>query len=274
MKTKTCALVASVGLSLFTPAVASAKPFATDAFSIELGDPPPCFVVPASLSDADACRGLPPAGASDIDNTQIGLMAAAGLRPSREASPSGEKAPLLIGLVQMFKKPADLPLEPEPALAERVAIDATKSILADLPSEARRSRPIPRIENVDGLVVVRTAVDVDGLTPGTRASFFAHIETATVFGRDATYTIVWSGPASSTKTLIRLADDATKTVRLVPEQHPAARNAGLASVAGSAKMLLPLGALGFALLVGGALYVRRRRKMRPLRAELWPMPTE
>jgi hypothetical protein len=127
---------------------------------------------------------------------------------------------------------------------------------------------------VDGLVVVRTAVDVDGLPAGTRAGFFAHIETATVFGRDATYTVVWSGPATSTTALRRLADDATKTIRLVPEQHPSAGNAGLASVASSAAMLLPVGGFTFAVLVGGALYVRRRRKARPLRAELWPMPTE
>ncbi len=267
MKTKTWA-VAAAAMMLFAPAIAQAKPFATDTFSIELGEAPVCFAVPASLHDAAACRGLPPLAAADIDNTQIGLIAAGGLRPGKDAP--AVSGPPLVGLVQMFRRPASLAVHPDAAFAERVAIDATKAILADLPSEARRGRPVPRVESVDGLVMVRTSVEVDDLTPGTRASFFAHIETATIFGRDATYTVVWSGPATSTTALVRLADDASKTMRLVPDQHPAAKDAGLASIAAFAKGLLPLGGLAFAIAIAGVLYMRKRRGTRPLRAELWP----
>lgn len=272
MKTKTLGSASLFLLVAIAPATASAKPFSTDTFSIELGEAPVCFAVPASLHEAAACRGLPPLAATDIDNTQIGLIAAGGLRPGHEAAPAA--GPPLIGLVQMFRKPADLPVAPDSAFAERVGVEATKAILADLPSEARRGRPVPRVETVEGLVVVRTSVDVDDLTPGTRASFFGHIETATVFGRDATYTVVWSGPASSTHALTRLADEATKTIRLVGDQHPAPKNAGLASIASSAKMLLPLGGASLAVVLAGALVLRRRRGKGQLRTELWPAHTD
>lgn len=273
MKKTTWAVLGSAVLSFFAPASAHAKAFATDTLSLELGDAPVCFVVPASLHDATACRGLPPAGAADIDNSQIGLIAVGGIRPGPRERESGVNGPL-IGLVQMFSKPASSAYHPDAASAERVAVDAAKIILADLPSDARRGRPLPRIENVDGLVVVRTSVDVDGLTAGTRASFFAHIETATVFGRDATYTVVWSGPATSTAALGRIADEATKTIRLIADQHPATP-ATLASVTGSAKALAPLGGVAVVVAVAGVLYLRKRRgKGRRLHAELWPAHTD
>jgi hypothetical protein len=260
------ALAAIAALAVTAPAAAHAKAFATDTFSIELGDTPVCFAVPVSLHDAAACRGLPPLGAGDIDTTQVGLIAAGGLRRGAdEHAPTGNVP--LVGLVQVFRVPASLVVQPAPAEAERVAVDATRAILANLPSEARRGRPVARLESVDGLVVVRTVVDVDGLAPNTRAGFFAHIETATIFGRDATYTVVWSGPEAATATLGRLAEGATRTMRLAAAQHPAAREAGDGSVPLLAKTLLPL---ALAALVG-ALYMRARRgKGNRLRAELWP----
>jgi hypothetical protein len=273
MKKTTWAVLGSAALCLLAPATAQAKPFATDTFSFELGEAPVCFVVPASLHDAAACRGLPPAGAADIDNSQIGLIAVGGIRPGPREREAGVSGPLL-GLVQMFSKPASLAYQPDAAFAERAAVEATKSILADLPSEARRGKPVPRVESVDGLVVVRTSVDVDGLTAGTRASFFAHIETATVFGRDAIYTVVWSGPASSTTALGRIANDATKTIRLVADQHPATPIT-MASAAGFAKPLLPLGAVALVAAIAGVVYLRKRRgKGRRLHAELWPAHTD
>lgn len=272
MKTTARSVLACIALSfvaLVTPVTADAKPFATDKFSMELGEAPVCFAIPTSLHDATSCHGLPPLRASDIDNTQIGLISAGGIRRAShepEAAPSGP----IIGLLQMFRRPVALAVHPEAAVAERIAVDATKALLADLPREALRGRPVPRIESVDGLVVVRTSVDVEGLPAGTRAAFFAHIETATVFGRDATYTVVWSGPSDSTTALARLADDATKTLRLVPDQHPAKRDAAIASVERFAKTLWPLGTVAVVATLAGVLFLRKRRGKNRLAAELWP----
>jgi len=260
------ALTSASALAQQNPQSPKGKSFANDAFSIELGGSPVCFAVPASLRDAAACKGLPPLGSSDIDTTQIGLIAAGGIRrAASEPVPPGSLP--LLGLVQIFQVPAALATEPDAAFAERAALDATKTILAGLPSEARRGKPALRIESVDGLVVARTTVEVDDLAPGTRASFFSHIETATVFGRDAAYTVVWSGPPSSSAALAHLANDATKTLRLTVAQHPAARDSGGSNVNLMAKTLLPLGFLALA----GAAFVRKRRaKSGRLRAELWP----
>lgn len=261
-------------LALLLPSLAHAeraKSFVTDAFSIDLPRPV-CFAVPVSLRDAAACKGLPPVGANDIDTTQIGLIAAGGIRRAPgEPTPAGSLP--IVGLLQIFQVPASHVLQPEPAQAERFGVDATKAILANLPSDARRGKVISRVENVAGLVVVRTTVDVDDLTPGTRASFFGHVETSTVFGRDATYTVVWSGPAgeASASALGRVADDAMKTMRLVPSQHPDARDATGASAAGFGTTLLPLGGLTAFGAIATALYVRKRRgKSQRLRTELWP----
>ena len=269
--------LASLGLTalaLLTPGAAQAeraKSFTTDAFSIELPRPV-CFAVPVSLRDAGSCKGLPPAGANDIDTTQIGLIAAGGIR--RAVGERAEPGSLpLVGLLQVFQVPTSHGKQPEPAQAERVGLDATKAILANLPSDARRGKVITRIDEVDGLVAVRTTVDVDDLTPGTRASFFGHIETATVFGRDATYTVVWSGPAgeATATTLGRLADDSTKTMRLVPSQHPEARDVSRAGAGLLGNALLPLGGVAAFGVLATALYVRKRRgKGQRLRAELWP----
>jgi hypothetical protein len=263
-----------IPLALLVPSPARAeraKSFVTDAFSIDLPRPV-CFAVPVSLRDAAACKGLPPVGANDIDTTQIGLIAAGGIRRAPgEPTPAGSLP--IIGLLQVFQVPASHVLQPEPAQAERFGVDATKAILANLPSEARRGKVTSRVESVDGLVAVRTTVDVDDLTPGTRASFFGHIETSTVFGRDATYTVVWSGPAgeASVATLGRVADDAMKTMRLVPSQHPEGRDATAANVGGFGNALLPLGGLTAFGAIATALYVRKRRgKGQRLRSELWP----
>jgi hypothetical protein len=270
MKTSTWAAFGIAALAFAAPAAAEAKSFTTDAFSIELGPTPVCFAVPASLHDAAACRGLPPLGAGDIDTSQIGLIAAGGIRRSTGASAAARAGEMpLIGLVQMFRVPAALAYEPDAPYAERVAVEATKAILADLPSEARRGRPVSRVENIDGLVVVRTSVEVDGLAPGTRASFFAHIETATVFGREATYTVVWSGPQAGSAALAHLADDATKTMRLVPGERPAARDASTGSSGRVTKSLLL--AAAFALSCALFALIRRGRgRSARLRAELWP----
>ena len=92
-----------------------------------------------------------------------------------------------------------------------------------------------------------------------------------MFGRDAAYTVVWSGPPASSAALAHLANDATKTMRLTTAQHPAAREAGNFNVNLMAKTLLPLGFLALA----GAAYVRKRRaKSGRLRAELWPAHTD
>lgn len=275
---KTAALVAASGVltlaALAAPVQAQGqargKSFANDAFSIELGGAPVCFAVPASLRDAAACKGLPPLGSSDIDTTQIGLIAAGGIRRGANEPAAPGSIPI-IGLVQMFEVPASLVNQPDSPYAERVALDATKTILAGLPSEARRGKPAIRVETVDGLVVARTTVDVDDLTPGTRASFFAHIETATIFGRDAAYTVVWSGPASARASLAHLANDATKTMRLAPSQRPALREAPGSNVNLLTKTLLPLGVLALA---GAAIVRRRRNKSGRLRAELWPAHTD
>ena len=271
------AVLTSLGLAalaLLAPAAAQAergRSFTTDAFSIDLPRPV-CFAVPVSLRDAGACKGLPPAGANDIDTTQIGLIAAGGIRRvAGEAAAPG--ALPIVGLLQVFQVPASNGKQPEAPQAERVGLDATKAILATLPSEASRSKVLTRVEDVDGLVTVRTTVDVDDLTPGTRASFFGHIETATVFGRDANYTVVWSGPAGeATKaTLGHLADDSTKTMRLVPSQHPEARDVSRANAGGLGNALLPLGGVAAFGVLATALYVRKRRgKSQRLRAELWP----
>ena len=188
-----CGVLTSLGLAalaLLAPSAARAeraRSFATDAFSIELPRPV-CFAVPVSLRDAGSCKGLPPAGANDIDTTQIGLIAAGGIR--RMSGEPAEPGSLpLVGLLQVFQVPASNGKQPEAPQAERVGLDATKAILATLPSEAGRSKVLTRVEDVDGLVTVRTTVDVDDLTPGTRASFFGHIETSTVFSRNATYTV-------------------------------------------------------------------------------------
>jgi hypothetical protein len=255
-----------------TPARADrAKSFATDAFSIELPRPV-CFAVPVSLRDAASCKGLPPAGANDFDTTQIGLIAAGGIRraPGEPAAAGGLP---IIGLLQVFQIAAPNKIQPDAAEAERVGLDATKAILATLPSEARRSKVTTRIESVDGLLAVRTAVDVADLAAGTRASFFGHIETSTIFGREATYTAVWSGPAgeASSATLAHLADEATKTMRLVPAQHPEPRDSSGANAGIFGHALLPLGGLAAFGALGAALYVRKRRgKGQRLRAELWP----
>ncbi len=277
---KTAALAAASGVlaavlaALAAPAQAQGqahgKGFANDAFSIELVGAPVCFAVPASLRDAAVCKGLPPLGSSDIDTTQIGLIAAGGIRRGANEPAAPGSIPI-IGLVQMFEVPASLVTHPDAPYAERVALDATKTILAGLPSEARRGKPAIRVDTVDGLVVARTTVDVDDLTPGTRASFFAHIETATIFGRDAAYTVVWSGPASSSSSLARLASEATKTMRLAPTQRPALREAPSNDVNLLTKTLLPLGVLALA---GAAIVRRRRNKSGRLRAELWPAHTD
>ena len=258
-------------LALLAPAPARAeraKSFATDAFSIELGRPV-CFAVPVSLRDAASCKGLPPAGPNDIDTTQPGLIAAGGIRRAA-GEPAAPGTLPIAGLLQVFQIPAANRLQPEVAQAERAGLDATKAILTNLPSEARRGKVATRVETVDGLLAVRTTVDVDDLPPGTRASFFGHIETSTLFGRDATYTVVWSGPAgeATASALGRLADDATKTMRLVPSQHPeplAATNAGLFG-----STLLPLGGVAAVGMLATALYVRKRRSKGRLRSELWP----
>jgi len=273
-------VLAAFTLTLLAPAAASAAPaktFTTDAFSIELGPTPVCFALPVSLRDATACKGLPPAGANDIDTTQIGLIAAGGIRRATGEAAAPGTMPIA-GLIQVFRAPASNVTQPDVASAERAGVEATKAILANLPTEARRTKVIPRIETVDGLVVVRTTVDVDDLTPGTRASFFGHIETSTVFGRDATYTVVWSGPAdpaTATK-LARLADDTTKTMRLVPGQRPDSREATAASLAGLratfGSALIPVGVLAVAGVLASALYLRKRRsKGTRLREELWPV---
>ena len=259
-------------LALLTPGAAQAeraKSFTTDAFSIELPRPV-CFAVPVSLRDAGACKGLPPAGANDIDTTQIGLIAAGGIR--RAVGERAEPGSMpLVGLLQVFQVPTSHGKQPEPAQAERVGLDATKAILANLPSEARRGKVISRIDEVDGLVAVRTTVDVDDLTPGTRASFFGHIETATVFGRDAMYTVVWSGPAGENTALARLADESTKTMRLVPSQHPEAREVSRAGAGLLDGALLPLGGVAAFGVLATALYLRKRRgKSQRLSSELWP----
>ena len=259
-------------LALLTPGAAQAeraKSFTTDAFSIELPRPV-CFAVPVSLRDAGACKGLPPAGANDIDTTQIGLIAAGGIR--RAVGEHAEPGSMpLVGLLQVFQVPTSHGKQPEPAQAERVGLDATKAILANLPSEARRGKVISRIDEVDGLVAVRTTVDVDDLTPGTRASFFGHIETATVFGRDAMYTVVWSGPAGENTALARLADESTKTMRLVPSQHPEAREVSRAGAGLLDGALLPLGGVAAFGVLATALYLRKRRgKSQRLSSELWP----
>lgn len=272
-------LVTALGLialavSHAPPAAASgdrAKGFSTDAFSMDLPRPV-CFAVPVSLRDAASCKGLPPAGANDIDTTQIGLIAAGGIRRAAGEPAAAGSLPI-IGLVQVFQVPATHKVAPDAAEAERAGLDATKAILATLPSEARRSKVTTHVTNSGGLVTVRTAVDVDDLTPGTRASFFGHIETATVFGRDAAYTVVWSGLAgeSSSATLARIADEATTTMRLVDAQHPEPREAPAASAGSLGKALLPLGGLGVFAVLGAALYARKRRgKGQRLRAELWP----
>jgi hypothetical protein len=274
VKTKTWAAAGIATLALLAPAAAQAKPFTTDAFSIELGETPICFAVPVSLRDAAACRGLPPLGAGDIDNTQVGLIAAGGIRRAAGERETAGAMPLT-GLLQIFQVPASLQHQPDSAYAERVAVEATKAILANLPSEARRGRPVPRVENVDGLVVVRTSVEVDGLAPGTRASFFAHIETATVFGRDATTTVVWSGPQAAAATLTHLADDASKTMRLTADHRPAMREASSPANALISKALFPLLGLVFA---GGLWFGIRRNRGRGnrssrssrMRADLWP----
>ena len=221
-----------------------AKSFATDAFSIELPRPV-CFAVPVSLRDAASCRGLPPAGANDIDTTQIGLIAAGGIRRAA-GEPAAPGSLPIVGLFQVFQVPASHVKQPDASQAERAGLDATKAILANLPSDARRGKVATRVDDVDGLVVVRTTVEVDDLTPGTRASFFGHIETSTVFGRDATYTVVWSGPAgeaTATAGLGRLADDSTKTMRLVPAQRPEPRDVAAANAGIFGNAVLPLGGL-------------------------------
>ena len=274
-----CGLLTSLGLglaalALLAPGAAEAeraKSFRTDAFSIDLPRSV-CFAVPVSLRDASACKGLPPAGANDIDTTQIGLIAAGGIRRAAGEATAPGTLPI-VGLLQVFQVPAANDKHPEAAQAERVGLDATKAILATLPSEARRSKVITRVEDVDGLVAVRTTVDVDDLTPGTRASFFGHIETATVFGRDATYTVVWSGPAGEATAIAlgRLADDSTKTMHLVPSQHPEARDVSRANAGVLGSGLLPLGGVAAFGVLATALYVRKRRgKSQRLRAELWP----
>jgi hypothetical protein len=266
------ALTASV-VALPAPAHADrAKSFATDAFSIELGRPV-CFAVPVSLRDAASCKGLPPAGANDIDTTQLGLIAAGGIRRAAGETAAPGSLPI-IGLMQVFQVPASNPKQPDVSQAERAGLDATKAILATLPSEARRTKVTTRIESADGLVAVRTTVDVDDLTPGTRASFFGHIETATIFGRDATYTVVWSGPAGDTTraTLGQLADEATRTMRLVPSQRPEPRSAAAAGAGALGSTMLPLGGVAVAGVLASALYLRKRRsKSQRLRAELWPV---
>ncbi len=231
-----------------------------------------CFAVPVSLRDAGSCKGLPPAGANDIDTTQIGLIAAGGIRRTAGEATAPGSLPI-VGLLQVFQVPASNGKQPEAAQAERAGLEATKAILATLPSEARRSKVTTRIDEVDGLVAVRTTVDVDDLTPGTRASFFGHIETSTDFGRDATYTVVWSGPAgeATTTALSHLADDSTKTMRLVPTQHPEARDVPRANAGMLGSGLLPLGGVAVFGVLATALYVRKRRgKSQRLRAELWP----
>ena len=268
--------VVALGLAalvLVAPGAARAertKSFATDAFSIELGRRV-CFAVPVSLRDAASCKGLPPAGANDIDTTQPGLIAAGGIRRAA-GEPAAPGSLPIVGLLQVFQIPAANRLQPDAATAERAGLDATKAILTNLPSEARRGKVATRVETVDGLLAVRTTVDVDDLPPGTRASFFGHIETSTLFGRDATYTVVWSGPAARRAQDARpLADDTTKTMRLVPSQHPESRdltgkNGGIFGTA-----LLPFGGLAVAGVIASALYLRKRRgKSQRLRAELWP----
>ncbi len=261
-------------LALLAPGAAQAeraKSFTTDAFSIALPRPV-CFAVPVSLRDTGACKGLPPAGANDIDTTQIGLIAAGGIRRAAgEASAPGTLP--IVGLLQVFQVPASNDKQPEAAQAERAALDATKAILATLPSEAHRSKVIAHLQYVEGLVAVRTTVDVDDLSPGTRASFFGHIETATVFGRDATYTVVWSGPAGEATAIAlgHLADDSTKTMHLVPSQHPEPRDVARANAGVLGSALLPLGGVAAFGVLATALYVRKRRgKSQRLRAELWP----
>lgn len=264
----------ALAAALLAPAAAHAeraKTFSTDAFSIDLPRPV-CFAVPVSLRDAASCKGLPPAGANDIDTTQPGLIAAGGIRRAAgEVAPAG--AVPIIGLLQVFQVQAAYKVQPGVPEAERVGLDATKAILTNLPSEARRSKVTTRVETVDGVVAVRTTVDVDDLTPGTRASFFGHIETSTLFGREATYTVVWSGPAGeATASLLgHLADDATKTMRLVPSQRPEPRDATAANAGIFGKTLLPLGGVAAFGVLATALYVRKRRgKGQRLRAELWP----
>jgi hypothetical protein len=264
---------ALLSLAVLAPTLARAdraRSFATDVFSVDLPRPV-CFAVPVSLRDAASCKGLPPAGANDFDTTQVGLIAAGGIRRAAGEPAAAGSLPIL-GLVQVFQIAAVNRVQPDSTEAERVGLDATKAILATLPSEARRSKVTTRIETVEGVVQVRTAVDVDDLAEGTRASFFGHIETSTIFGREATYTVVWSGPAgeASATALAHLADEATKTMRVVPSQRPEPRDSGAASgVLG--KALLPLGGLAAFGALGAALYVRKRRgKGQRLRAELWP----
>ncbi len=268
--------LATLGLSMLllampgTAQAERAKSFATDAFSVELPRPV-CFAVPVSLRDAASCKGLPPAGANDIDTTQLGLIAAGAIRraPGEPAAPGSLP---IVGLMQVFQVPATHAKQPDAAEAQRVGLDATRAILANLPSEARRGKVATRVETTAGLVAVRTTVDVTDLPPGTRASFFGHIETSTVFGREAMYTVVWSGPAgeATASSLRLLAEEATKTMRLVPSQLPDPAD-GAAKPGMSSSTLLPLGGAAALGILATALYVRKRRgKGQRLRAELWP----
>lgn len=256
------ALVASALVAV--PAPAQAKGFSTDAFAIELGAPRVCFVVPVSLRDAAACRGLPPVTNGDLDTSQVDLVAAGGIRSETDGGPP------LMGLVQMFRSASAMPHHPEATVAERLAVEIVKAATASLPDTARRRKLVARVETVEGITVVRTSVVYEGLAAGTRASYFAHVETASTFGSDAIYTVVWSGPLASAASLTRLADAAAKTVRVDAAKHPTTDEgpALVGTATTGALVATPLLALAF--VIGRRQSRRRRRKPQGLRSELWP----
>lgn len=256
------ALVASAVMAV--SATAHARSFSTDAFAIELGAPRVCFVVPVSLHEAAACRGLPPVTNADLDTSQLDLVAAGGIRSESDGGPP------LMGLVQMFRSASAMPHHPEAKVAERLAVDIAKAATASLPDTARRRKLVTRVETVEGITVVRTSLVYDGLPAGTRASYFAHVETASTFGSDAIYTVVWSGPPASAAALTRLADAAAKTVRVDASKHPTTDEGPALVRAATTGALVVTPLLALAFVISRRQSRRRRGKPQGLRSELWP----
>jgi hypothetical protein len=240
-----------------------------DTFSVDLSEGRICFFNPTELRTDDDCVGLP----ADRVPQPIDRVRSRPLAVGIVRAPGSVTSPRIFGLVQAYRIETTTTRVVTAENAKELSELIASGHAAGLPAGATLRPPVTRFETVEGVPVVRTTLDVDGLVPTNDDDFVPeHVEIVSLVATDATYVVQWTGTSMNTVGIAHLADSATPTIRLDPKRVVRAK------VGSSPARLFTMVTGVFAVAASIFLFLRRSlrdrarsgRRAMSFHAELWP----
>jgi len=204
--------VVSLVAALRPSAAAAAKLADGARFSIDFADTPICFVHPAALRDAAACRGIdvtklpPPERPPETEHLGWGVF--------RTPSGGGEG----LGIIVVSRSAQRSSQPPDRELADTMAASMGEALSKKTGDAGTPVGPIEvRVVTNDGLPMLRTSIAFESAGPN---DVVARRELLTVFGAEARYDVVWTGTVTDERHLRTLADAAVSRSVLAIADRP------------------------------------------------------